>query len=117
MTFPEWTKPGIYGALGGAAVVSILGFSLGGWTTSGNAEEMAKKLAIKEVTMAMVPVCLNNSAADPERAEKLAVLQEVTGFSRRKALMDTGWATQPGSDSPSRDLAQACLEGLNLDAS
>ncbi|WP_227272617.1 hypothetical protein [Roseobacter weihaiensis] len=117
MTFPEWTKPGIYGAFGGAIAVSILGFTWGGWTTSGNAQEMAQSLASEEVALAMVPVCLNMSAVDPERAEKLAILQEASGFSRRKALMDTGWATQPGSETPSRSLADACLAGLELDGS
>lgn len=31
MTFPEWTKPGAYGAVGGATIVSVLGFTGGGW--------------------------------------------------------------------------------------
>ncbi|WP_341365912.1 hypothetical protein [Yoonia sp. BS5-3] len=117
MTLPEWTKPGIYGALGGAIAVSILGFSWGGWTTSGSAQTMAQDLAAEEVTLAMVPVCLNMSAADPERIEKLAALQEVSGFGRRNALMETGWATRPGTDAPDRDLADACLAGLELDGS
>ena len=114
MTFPEWTKPGAYGALGGAIVISILGFTWGGWTTRGSALEMAQSLANEEVTLAMVPVCLNMASADPERAEKLVLVQEASGFNRRKALMDTGWATQPGADAPSRDLATACLAGLEL---
>ena len=117
MTFPEWTKPGIYGALGGAIAVSILGFSWGGWTTSGGAQSVAQDLAAEEVTLAMVPVCLNMSAADPERTEKLAALQEVSGLGRRAAMMETGWATRPGSDAPDRDLADACLAGLELDGS
>ena len=65
----------------------------------------------------MVPVCLNMSAADPERLKKLAIIQDASGFTRRKTLMDTGWATQPGSDTPSRDLADACIAGLKLDDS
>ena len=117
MTFPEWTKPGIYGALGGAIAVSILGFTWGGWTTASNAQTMAKVMASQEVTLAMVPVCLNMSAADPERTEKLAALQEISGFGRRTAMMETGWATRPGSDAPDRDLAAACLAGLELDGS
>lgn len=117
MTFPEWTKPGIYGAVAGAIAISILGFTWGGWTTSSNAQEMAQKMATEEVTLAMVPVCLNMSEADPQRAEKLVILQEASGFSRRKALMDTGWATLPGSDTPNRDLAEACISGLELDGS
>lgn len=117
MTFPEWTKPSIYGALGGAIAVSILGFTWGGWITSGNAQSMARNLAADEVTLAMVPVCLNMSATDPERTAKLAILQDVSGFGRRNAMMETGWATQPGSDTPNRDLADACLARLALDGS
>ena len=117
MTFPEWTKPGVYGALVGAVAVSILGFTWGGWTTAGSADEMAQSFAADEVTLAMVPVCLTLSQADTERAAKLATLQDASSFQRRKAMMDTGWATLPGTDTPSRDLADACLAGLELDGS
>ncbi|UWQ94557.1 hypothetical protein K3728_12650 [Rhodobacteraceae bacterium M385] len=117
MTFPEWTKPGIYGAVGGAIAISILGFTWGGWTTNGSAQAMAQDLAAEEVTLAMVPLCLSTSAADPERAAQLANLRSLTGTSRRNAMMETGWATLPGADSPDRDLANACLAGLDLDGS
>jgi hypothetical protein len=117
MTFPEWTKPSIYGALGGAIAISILGFTWGGWITNGSAQNMAQDFATDEVTLAMVPVCLGLSASDPERTEKLANLQELSGFGRRNAMMETGWATRPGSDKPDRDLADACLAGLELDGS
>lgn len=117
MTFPEWTKPGLYGALVGAAGVCLLGFTLGGWTTGSSAREMAEKLATDEVTLAMVPVCLSMSAADPERIAKLAALKEASAYGRSRALMDTGWATPPGSETPSRDLADACIAGLELDGS
>ena len=117
MTFPEWTKPGLFGALGGAIAVSILGFTWGGWMTSNSADALAKDMASEEVTLALVPVCLGLSAADPQRAQKLAGLQDVTGFRRRNAMMETGWATPPGTNTSSRDLADACLEGLELDGS
>ncbi|SDZ57228.1 hypothetical protein SAMN05444004_12321 [Jannaschia faecimaris] len=117
MTFPEWTKPGIDGALGGAIAGSILGFNWGGRITSGNAQTMARNFATDEVTLAMVPVCLNISAVDPERTAKLAILQGVSGFGRRNAMMDTVWATHLGSDKPNRNLADACLAGLGLDES
>lgn len=115
MTFPEWTKPGAYGAVGGAIVVSVLGFTWGGWTTTGHAQDMAQTLATQEVTLAMVPVCLDASAADPARVTKLATIQDGSSFGRSRAMMATGWATFPGADQPNRDLAVACLEGLALD--
>ena len=117
MTTPEWLKPGIYGALLGAAFVGIAGFSWAGWMTEGSAAEMANKMAKKEVTAALVPVCLDMSRNDSERNAKLATIREASSFKRRDAVMETGWATMPGSDSPNRDLAQACIEGLDLDAS
>jgi len=117
MTFPEWTKPGVYGALVGAIAVSILGFTWGGWTTSGSAQEMADRNAAEQVTLAMVPVCLDLSDADAGRVEILATLRDASSFQRRKAIMETGWATLPGTDAPSRDLADACLAELAIDAS
>ena len=117
MTFPEWMKPGLYGALGGAIAISIFGFTWGGWTTNGTAQEMAQNLVTEEVALALVPVCLNMSEADPERAAKLVILQEATRFGRRNAMLETGWATRPGTDTPDRDLADACLAGLELDGS
>lgn len=117
MTFPEWTKPSAYGAVGGAIVVSVLGFNWGGWTTGSTAQKMAQNLAAEEVTLAMVPVCVNASAEDPERAAKLTTIQDASGYNRRKAMMATGWATLPGTDTPNRDLATACVEELELDGS
>jgi len=117
MNMPEWLKPGIYGALLGAAFVGTVGFSWGGWMTGGGAEEMANKMAQEEVITALVPFCLDMSRADNERIAKLATIREASSFKRRDAVMETGWATMPGSDGPNRDLAQACIEGLDLDAS
>jgi len=117
MTFPEWTKPAVYGALVGAVVVAILGFTAGGWVTGASANKMARVMAGDKVTEAMVPVCLDMAATDPERVEKMASIQEANGYSRRKAIMDTGWATPPGATSPDSDLARACIDELDLDAS
>ncbi|GFE67312.1 hypothetical protein [Litoreibacter roseus] len=117
MTFPEWTKPGIYGALGGAIPISILGFTWGGWTTNGSAQTMAQDMATEEVPLAMVSVCPDISAADPTHTEKPAFLQDRSGFGRRNAMMETGCATRPGSNAPDRDLADACSAGLELDGS
>ena len=117
MTTPEWLKPGIYGALVGAAVVGIVGFSWGGWMTRGGADEFATAMAEDEVIAALVPVCLEISRTDPNRVAQIAAIREASSFERRDAVMETGWATMPGSDGPNRDLAQACIEGLELDAS
>ncbi len=117
MTTPEWLKPGIYGALIGAAFVGIVGFSWGGWMTGSGAEKMETEMAQDSVIAALVPFCLDMSRTDNERIAKLATIREASAFQRRDAVMETGWATMPGSDGPNRDLAQACIEGLDLNAS
>lgn len=117
MTTPEWMKPGIYGALLGAAFIAVVGFSWGGWMTGGRANEMASKMAQDEVIAALVPLCVDMSRTDNERIAKLVTIRDATSFKRRDAVMATGWATIPGADAPNRDLAQACLEFLELDAS
>lgn len=116
MTLPEWTKPSIYGAIIGAIALAIVGFYWGGWTTSSTAEKMAQNRADEAVTTAMVPVCVNSSKADPEREMKLTKINQATNYKRREAVMDTGWATLPGADKPDRDLAEACMKELDLDA-
>lgn len=117
MNTPEWLKPGLYGAAIGAVFIGVVGFSWGGWMTGGSANEMATSMARDEVVAALVPVCLDKARTDPDRIAQLATIREATSFRRRDAVMATGWATMPGEDAPNRSLAQACVEGLELDAS
>lgn len=117
MNTPEWLKPGIYGAVVGAVFISVAGFSWGGWMTRSGANQMASAMAHDDVIAALTPVCLNLSRTDIDRIAKLAIIREAVSFKRRDAVMETGWATVPGSEAPDRDLAQACMEALELDAS
>lgn len=116
MTAPEWLKPGVYGAVMGAIAVMVVGFSWGGWMTGGGANELAADRAHDEVIAALVPICLQISQDDPDRTAKLATITDATIYKRRDAVMAAGWATIPGAEAPDRDLAQACIEVLDLEA-
>lgn len=116
MTTPEWLKPGIVGAIVGAALVGVVGFSWGGWVTGGSADRMASALSEENVIAALVPFCVDRSRSDVDRVAKLATIREAATYQRRDAVMTTGWATVPGSDGPNRDLAAACVTALDLDA-
>ncbi len=117
MNTPEWLKPGIYGAIIGAFFVGVVGFSWGGWVTGGGADKMASAMSHDHVIAALLPVCLDMSRSDTDRVAKLATIKEATTYKRRDAVMKAGWATMPGSETPDRDLAQACVAALDLDAS
>ncbi len=116
MNTPEWLRPGIYGALIGAAFVGIVGFNWGGWVTGGTAQDRAMAMSRDDVVAAMVPVCLDMARTDPDRAEKLATIRAASTYKRRDALIAAGWATVPGAETPNRDIAQACLASLDVDA-
>lgn len=112
MKSPEWLKPAAYGAAIGAAAVAIIGFSWGGWVTESTAATLASDKARQEVVAALLPICVAQSAADPEIGARLSELKEVRGYQQAEFLMKTGWATMPGATDPDRALAKACAEAL-----
>lgn len=114
MNSPEWLKPGIYGALVGALVVGVVGFTWGGWVTGATASARATAMAHDDVIAALVPVCLDIAQTDPDRAAKMATIEAASNFQRRDAVMAAGWATVPGAEAPDRDIARACLDALDL---
>jgi hypothetical protein len=114
MNTPEWLKPGIYGAIVGAVCFGVIGFTWGGWITGETAENMASTMAQDRLITAMVPVCLDMARTDTERSAKLAKIRAASTYQRRGALMETGWATVPGTEDPDRDIAEACLKELKL---
>ncbi len=112
MKNPEWLKPGLYGAAIGAIALAVVGFSWGGWVTASAAETMASERAQQEVVAALLPICVAQSAADPENGARLSELKETRSYQQAEYLMNTGWATMPGSADPDRILAKACADKL-----
>ena len=112
MKTPEWLKPGLYGAGVGAMALTIVGFAWGGWVTGGTADKMAADLARLEVVAALVPICVEQSNQDPKVVETMAQLKDASSYQRSNLLMETGWATMPGSTDPNRQVAAACMAAL-----
>lgn len=112
MTTREWIKPAVYGVVIGAIITGVVGFTWGGWVTAATSNERALSMSRDQVVAAMVPVCLDQASADPERATKLDTIRAATTYQQRDALMAAGWATIPGAEAPDRDIAQACLVAL-----
>lgn len=112
MNIPEWVKPALQGAAVGAVALAIVGFSWGGWVTGGTANRMASDQARIEVVAALVPICIEQSKLDPQAAATLALLEEASSYKRSDMLMETGWATMPGSSDPNSAVARACMDRL-----
>lgn len=112
MNTPQWTKPALFGAIGGAILLAVVGFAWGGWETGSSAQKMAQQRANSEVVAALLPFCVRNASEDPEREVVLTKMKEARSYSRTEMLMEAGWATMPGEERPDRGLADACVDSL-----
>jgi hypothetical protein len=66
------------------------------------------------VAQALIPVCINQSKADPEATAKLKQLGALeTSYERHEFVMKIGWATLPAAESPNSDLADAGADALS----
>jgi hypothetical protein len=108
MNIPRWSKPICYGAIAGAAVLAINGFSWGGWVTDGKARE----LAADAVVAALVPICIEQSNQDPQFAEQIRRLKNAQSYMQRDIVIEIGWATMPGASEPDHRVASACGKKL-----
>ena len=112
MTLPPSLKPGIWGAVIGAAAISILGFSLFGWTFGGTAEQMAKERAQAAVVDVLAPICVERFRQQPDAPGKLTEFNKASLWDRRLIIEKGRWATVPGTDAPNSAVATACAERL-----
>jgi len=112
-SMPIWIKPAVWGAVLGGILTMMVGFSYGGWTTSGTVTRLAKQQSDIAVTTALVPFCVAQSKADRASVKKLGELKAISSsYDQQEFVTKTGWATVPGSESPNRDVAEACATAL-----
>ncbi|UYN96474.1 MAG: hypothetical protein KIT25_05950 [Enhydrobacter sp.] len=114
MNVPEWLKPGVSGALVGAAAIAIFSFSAGWVVTSGSARTMAEVKGEKAVIAALTPICVAQfkGQAMDERSTQLAALERENSWQRGGFVERQGWATMPGSDEARNEVANACADEL-----
>ena len=112
MQTPAWLKPGLYGAVGGAVALAIVGFNWGGWVTSGTARQMAADQSRTDVTAVLSLICVDQSKRDPQMVERVAALKAASSWSRGDLVMKNGWATMPGTTEANSQVARACAEKL-----
>jgi hypothetical protein len=116
------SKTVLFWACAGSVVVAtIVGFSWGGWTTGGSAQEMAEESAAQARQELAAVVCVDRFMAAPDAGVQLTALQEITTpRAQGKFVEDGGWAIiVPASGPPDykaraddRKAAGLCAEEL-----
>jgi hypothetical protein len=107
-----WLKPALWGAVGGAVVMMIVGFSWLGWVLGATAERMASERSTTAVVAAMTPSCVTRFMAQPKAAVKLAELRKTDSWQQREVIEKGGWATIGSETTPNSALAAACSDEL-----
>ena len=111
---PAWTKPGIWGGLIGAVLITVVGFSTGAVVSGSTAQEMADASGKESAIAAMAPVCVAQfkmQSPNNQMAE-LTALKAESSYKRDDFVIAKGWATMPGSEEPNNDIAQRCASLL-----
>jgi hypothetical protein len=98
-------KPGIWGAVIGAAAISVVGFSTFGWMLGSTAERMATERAQTAVVSVLAPICVEKFQHQADASAKLIEFNKVSSWNRRSVIEKGGWATMPGTDTPNSAVA------------
>jgi alpha/beta superfamily hydrolase len=118
MKISPTVKPALWGAVGGAVALAIVGFSWGGWVTGSTATTMADKQANVEVAKVLAPICYSQFNLQPGAEGKLVELKGIkSSYEQASFIEKSGAATMPGSDKMVRGVSQACAELLTKVAS
>ena len=110
-TYPN-LKPGIWGAVIGAAAISVLGFSSFGWTLGSTAERMAQERAQTTLVAALAPICVEKFQHQADASVKLAEFTRAPSWDQRTIIEKGGWAAIVGSETANSAVVTACAEKL-----
>jgi hypothetical protein len=113
MQLPTWIKPGVWGAVFGAAGIMIVGFSWMGWTLGHTTTRLVAEARESATVAALTPFCVSSYLKQPDVSKKLASLREDTSdYTQRDLVEKAGFATMPGNTEPISGLASACVTAL-----
>ena len=115
MRVPEWVKPAVWGAIGGAIAAIVIGFAWGGWVTGGTAGLMEAASAEAAIVQAFTPLCVAKAEQQPEQ---LAPLKAESSWNRDDFVIKAGWVDNV-SEKYRSAVAEACastvVEGMKAD--
>ena len=103
-------KPALYGAVGGAIALAIVGFGWGGWVMGSTADARAKTSSQTAVVAALAPICASQFRQTPDAAAQQAVLVTKGSWEQKKLIETADWAKMPGSTDVAPGVAEACAQ-------
>ncbi len=112
MNIPKDTKPMIWGAIGGAVICAVLGFTWGGWVTGSTARKDQAAASQTAMVAALAPICAERFRAQGDAPAKLDALAKASSWERGNVVEKSGFAMMPGSKTTDSDVARACAEIL-----
>jgi dienelactone hydrolase len=103
------SKTVLFWACAGSVIAAtIVGFSWGGWTTGGSAQEMAEDSAAQARQELAAVVCVDRFMAAPDASVQLAALKEMErSYQQGKFVQEGGWAIIVPASSPTDYKARA----------
>ena len=105
-------KPAAWGAVAGAILVLIAAFWTGWVVTSSSAQEMAEQKSEQAVLASLAPICVEQFGQAANGQASLAQLKATDSWKRAELVEAKGWATMPGSESPTRGIARECADRI-----
>ncbi len=106
-------KPALWGTVGGAVALAIVGFTWGGWVTGGTADKLAKSHAETVVVAALSPICVDKFRQAADAPANLAEMKKTSySWDQGRFIEKGGWATMSGNTEPNSAVAKACAETL-----
>jgi hypothetical protein len=106
----EKIKLGSWSAIGGAAVLAVIGFNYGGWVTGGAAAALAKEIAADAVAERLGTICVAQFNRDSDKDQKVKEMKGKDSWDKGRYIEKQSWAIMPGDDKPDSRVADACAK-------
>ncbi|MGI9478597.1 MAG: hypothetical protein ACR2PI_17980 [Hyphomicrobiaceae bacterium] len=110
MTVKAYLKPVLAGAVGGAILTTLLGFTVGGWVTSSKSESAARDRSNLAVISALAPICHANFESSSDALKQRVLLEKTEDWKHAEFVNSAGWTKIPGVKEASSGLARSCAK-------
>ena len=84
--WPAQTEPVLWGAVAGAVILSVVGFSFSGWHTASQTDAITSVKVATALTAAMAPVCALAFKQDSKYAANMVELKKTDEWSRSNLI-------------------------------